>query len=186
MNYSNEHRNRLTACATWYGTLMGLFWIAKFLLVPLGMSASFLMFLFLGLSLCVPYVGFCMARSYRNRYCAGMIAFGEAWMFLFLVYIYASLLTALGYYIYFRFIDGGYMLNTLEEMVNDLLRTMPTSDGKLEMKRQMSGIIEGMRALSPITIAVQQMSQNLLLGALMALLTAPFVKRSRPVTNEPV
>ena len=115
----------MTRYATFCGTLMGLFWLAKFTLVPLGIIMPLLMFLFLALSLCVPFIAYAMARNYRNRYRAGVIGFGEAWLFLFLIFLYASLLTAMGYFIYFRFIDGGFILNSLEEMVNEFLALLP-------------------------------------------------------------
>lgn len=169
----------LTRYATFCGTLMGLFWLAKFTLVPLGIIIPPLMLLFLGLSLFVPFVAYVMARSYRNRYCAGVIGFGQAWIFLFLTFLYASLLTAMGYFIYFRFIDGGFILNSLEEMVEEFLSSLPQLQRE-QMGAQMRELINAQRSLTPITIALQQMSQNLMLGAIMALLIAPFVKRNVP------
>ena len=180
MNNNNLiERAVLTRYATFCGTLMGLFWLAKFTLIPLGLVLPPLMLLFLGLSLFVPIVAYVMARSYRNRYCAGVIGFGQAWIFLFLTFLYASLLTAMGYFIYFRFIDGGFILNSLEEMVEEFLSSLPQLQRE-QMGAQMRELINAQRSLTPITIALQQMSQNLMLGAIMALLIAPFVKRNVP------
>lgn len=180
MNNNNLiERALLTRYATFCGTLMGLFWLAKFTLIPLGIVMPPLMLLFLGLSLFVPFVAYVMARSYRNRYCAGVIGFGQAWIFLFLTFLYASLLTAMGYFIYFRFIDGGFILNSLEEMVEEFLSSLPQLQRE-QMGAQMRELINAQRSLTPITIALQQMSQNLMLGAIMALLIAPFVKRNVP------
>lgn len=167
----------MTRYATFCGTLMGLFWLAKFTLVPLGIIMPLLMFLFLALSLCVPFIAYAMARNYRNRYRAGVIGFGEAWLFLFLIFLYASLLTAMGYFIYFRFIDGGFILNSLEEMVNEFLASLPQLQ-RDQFGTQMKELINAQRSLTPITIALQQMSQNLMIGAIMALIIAPFVKSS--------
>ena len=180
MNNNNLiERAVLTRYATFCGTLMGLFWLAKFTLVPLGIIIPPLILLFLGLSLFVPFVAYVMARSYRNRYCAGVIGFGQAWIFLFLTFLYASLLTAMGYFIYFRFIDGGFIINSLEEMVEEFLSSLPQLQRE-QMGAQMRELINAQRSLTPITIALQQMSQNLMLGAIMALLIAPFVKRKAP------
>lgn len=167
----------MTRYATFCGTLMGLFWLAKFTLIPLGMVMPLLMFLFLVLSICVPFVAYAMARNFRNRYCGGVMNFGEAWLFLFLTFLYASLLTAMGYYIYFRFIDGGFILNALEETVNEFVATLPQIQRE-QMGAQMRELIHAQRSLTPITIALQQMSQNLMLGAIMALIIAPFVKKN--------
>lgn len=179
---NNDHlieRAVMTRYATFCGTLMGLFWLAKFTLVPLGIVMPPLMLLFLVLTACVPFVGYAMARNYRNRYRAGVIGFGEAWLFLFLTFLYASLLTAMGYFIYFRFIDGGFILNSLEEMVEEFLSSLPQLQRE-QMGSQMRELINAQRSLTPISIALQQMSQNLMMGAIMALLIAPFVKKSVP------
>ncbi|MGN0310616.1 MAG: DUF4199 domain-containing protein [Bacteroides sp.] len=168
----------MTRYATFCGTLMGLFWLAKFTLIPLGIVMPLLMMLFLALTVFVPFIGYAMARNYRNHYRAGVISFGEAWLFLFLTFLYASLLTAMGYYIYFRFIDGGFILNSLEEMVNEFVSSLPQLQRE-QMSTQMRELINAQRSLTPITIALQQMSQNLMMGAIMALLIAPFVKRTK-------
>lgn len=168
----------MTRYATFCGTLMGLFWLAKFTLIPLGIVMPLLMMLFLALTVCVPFIGYAMARNYRNHYRAGVISFGEAWLFLFLTFLYASLLTAMGYYIYFRFIDGGFILNSLEEMVNEFVSSLPQLQRE-QMSTQMRELINAQRSLTPITIALQQMLQNLMMGAIMALLIAPFVKRTK-------
>ena len=168
----------MTRYATFCGTLMGLFWLAKFTLIPLGIVMPLLMMLFQALPVCVPFIGYAMARNYRNHYRAGVISFGEAWLFLFLTFLYASLLTAMGYYIYFRFIDGGFILNSLEEMVNEFVSSLPQLQRE-QMSTQMRELINAQRSLTPITIALQQMSQNLMMGAIMALLIAPFVKRTK-------
>ena len=85
----------------------------------------------------------------------------------------------MGYFIYFRFIDGGFILNSLEEMVEEFLSSLPQLQRE-QMGAQMRELINAQRSLTPITIALQQMSQNLMLGAIMALLIAPFVKRNVP------
>lgn len=167
----------MTRYATFCGTLMGLFWLAKFTLIPLGFFMPMLMFIFLGLSICVPFIAYAMARNFRNRYRGGVMSFGEAWIFLFLTFLYASLLTAMGYFIYFRFIDGGFILNALEETVNEFVATLPQIQRE-QMGAQMRELIHAQRSLTPITIALQQMSQNLMLGAIMALIIAPFVKKN--------
>ncbi len=82
----------MTRYATFCGTLMGLFWLAKFTLIPLGFFMPMLMFIFLGLSICVPFIAYAMARNFRNRYRGGVMSFGEAWIFLFLTFLYASCL----------------------------------------------------------------------------------------------
>ena len=50
-----------------FGTYMGVYWILKFILFPLGLSIPFLLFLFFGLTLGVTFMGYYYARTYRKH-----------------------------------------------------------------------------------------------------------------------
>lgn len=103
-----ENRGYMQRYAMLFGTYMGGFWILKFILFPVGLSVPFLLFLFMGLTLCVPFMGYYYARMYRNQVCGGGISFLHAWVFTVFMYMFAALLAAVAHYIYFRFIDHGY------------------------------------------------------------------------------
>jgi len=113
-----ENRGYMQRYAMLFGTYMGGFWILKFILFPVGLSVPFLLFLFMGLTLCVPFMGYYYARMYRNQVCGGGISFLHAWIFTVFMYMFAALLAAVAHYIYFRFIDHGYVINTCETMVD--------------------------------------------------------------------
>ena len=112
-----ENRGYMQRYAMLFGTYMGGFWILKFILFPVGLSVPFLLFLFMGLTLCVPFMGYYYARMYRNQVCGGGISFLHAWIFTVFMYMFYALLAAVAHYIYFRFIDHGYVINTCETMV---------------------------------------------------------------------
>lgn len=97
-----------------FGTYLGGYWILKFILFPLGLTIPFLSFLFVGLTLCVPFMGYYYVRMYRNTVCGGGISFLHAWIFTVFMYMFAALLTAVAHYIYFRFIDHGFVINAYE------------------------------------------------------------------------
>lgn len=124
-----ENRGYMQRYAMLFGTYMGGFWILKFILFPVGLSVPFLLFLFMGLTLCVPFMGYYYARMYRNQVCGGGISFLHAWIFTVFMYMFAALLAAVAHYIYFRFIDHGYVINTCETMVDTLAQSnMPGMD----------------------------------------------------------
>lgn len=149
----------------------------KFILFPMGLSVSFLLFLFMGLTLCVPFMGYHYARMYRNQVCGGGIGFLHAWAFTVLMYMFAALLAAVAHYIYFRFIDHGYVINTCETMVDTLARSnMPGMDSYIATYRE---ALEAARQLSPIDITLQMISSNVFWGSILALPTALFVMRRR-------
>ena len=162
-----------------YGSIMGLFWLAKFALIPAGFAYPNLILLFLGLTLCVPFIVAYWGVNYRKREFLEDVSYGRMWSFIFLIYFYASLLAALGHYIYFRFIDGGFMLQAMEEMVRDFVATLPADQGG-EIESQMSLMIEQQRQLTPIETAMNQLSQNLLVGMVMAFIIAPLIRKKGP------
>lgn len=131
-----ENRGYMQRYAMLFGTYMGGFWILKFILFPVGLSVPFLLFLFMGLTLCVPFMGYYYARMYRNQVCGGGISFLHAWVFTVFMYMFA----AVAHYIYFRFIDHGYVINTCETMVDTLAQSnMP---GMKEIEFEILDIIE--------------------------------------------
>lgn len=172
-----ENRGYMQRYAMLFGTYMGGYWILKFILFPAGLSMPFLLLLFTGLTLCVPFMGYYYTRMYRNRVCGGSIGFLHAWAFTVLMYMFAALLTAVAHYVYFRFIDHGYVINTYETMVDTIAQSgMPGMDAYIATCRE---ALETARSVTPIDIALQMISWNVFCGSILALPTALFVMRRR-------
>lgn len=158
-----------------FGTYMGIFWVMKFILFPPGLTIPFLLFLFAGLTLGVPFMGYYYARTYRNRVCGGSISFLHAWVFTVFMYMFASLLTAAAHYVYFRFLDHGYVVNTVEAMVDTVAQSnLPGMESYIATYRE---ALDAARSVSPIEIAMQMVSSNVTWGAILALPTALFVMK---------
>ncbi|EJW99129.1 hypothetical protein, membrane, partial [gut metagenome] len=87
---TKNHSGTLQQYAMLYGTYMGLFWIAKFTLFPLGMSSPLLLLLFLALTIYVPFLGFRYTKSYRDYVLNGNISFLQAWAFNLMLYVFAA------------------------------------------------------------------------------------------------
>lgn len=156
-----ENRGYMQRYAMLFGTYMGGFWILKFILFPVGLSVPFLLFLFMGLTLCVPFMGYYYARMYRNQVCGGGISFLHAWVFTVFMYI----------------IDHGYVINTCETMVDTLAQSnMPGMDSYIATYQE---ALETARLLSPIDITLQMISSNVFWGSILAFPTALFVMRRK-------
>ena len=95
-----------------FGTYMGIYWILKFILFPLGFHIPFLSLLFVILTLSVPFIGYHYAKMYRDKICGGSIQFSHAMLFTIFMYMFASLLVAVAHYAYFQFIDHGFIINS--------------------------------------------------------------------------
>ncbi len=153
-----------------FGTLMGIFWILKFILLPLGFKIPFLQLLFIMLTCYVPFLGYKMVKKYRNDFCEGTVNFSQAYLFLMMMYFFAALLTSAGHFTYFQFIDNGFItdsyLSSLETFKNGVSGGSDASvDQLIEMFNQVA-------ALSPIQLTLQLFIQNIFYGSLLALPTA--------------
>lgn len=162
-------------CAMQLGTYIGGYWILKFILFPLGLTIPFLSLLFIVLTLGVPFIGYYYARMYRKQACENSISFVHAWIFTVSMYMFAALLVAVAHYIYFRFIDNGYIISTFESQLELLAQSgIPRIDAYIDMYNE---ALVAVRTLTPIDITIQMISFNVFCGSLLAIPTALFVMR---------
>ena len=172
----NENKISIQKYAMHFGTYMGIFWIIKFLLVPLAMTNLFFAFLFLGLTFTVPFLAYYLTKSFRAKICGGYISFIQAWVFLGFMFIFASILAALGHYIYFRYLDHGYIISSIIQALDELPKEIPDTQLAID---QMKRNIELMSTMTPIKITMQQLSKNVLNTALLSLIISLFVAKKK-------
>lgn len=182
----NATQNLMYRCAMQYGTCMGVFWIGKFILFPLGFRMPFLSLAFMVLTLAVPFLAYYYARTYRDRFSGGAIRFSQAWVFTALVYVYAALLAAVAHFVYFQFIDQGFVLNACMEMLEQQKGFSAEMDAQVALLQEALGEVD----LSPIGITMQLFSSNVMYGSILAVPVALLVMRkagkepARRVMNE--
>lgn len=165
-------------CAMRYGTSMGLLWIFKFALFPLGLMIPFLQLLFLILTLGVPVVGYIFARRFRDRHCeGGVLPFWRAFLFTVFMYMFASMLVCVAHYIYFRYLDGGFVMETYRTL---LMQVKESASAELmPFLQQYEEALDLIAGLSPLELTFQMISNNIFMGVLMAIPTALLVMRNK-------
>ena len=159
-----------------YGTVMGIFWTLKFVLFPMGMQSPLLLMAFFLLTLIVPVAGFFLVRQYRDRECGGVLSFSRAFLFTSFMYLFAALFATIAHYVYFRYIDGGLIVNTYQDMLTQM-EAIATADMKASLD-QFQQALDIIAALSPLEISIQLITQNVFYCTLIALPTALLVKRN--------
>ena len=102
-----------------YGTFMGLYWIFKFSFIPMGFHVPFLHLLFVGMTLFVPVLAYMYGKAYRQKYHGGTLSFPEGFLFTFLLYMAAIMLSFLAHYLYFRFLDGGFLTDAYQQQLSE-------------------------------------------------------------------
>ena len=92
-----------------------------------------------------------------------------------LVYFYAALLMAAAQFIYFQFIDQGFMLSQYEEITNtDEFKTLLNAYGVKQEEMRLA--IDNIASLRPIDIALQFLTTNIILGFMVSLPIATMLK----------
>ena len=178
-----ENRGNLQQYAMLFGTYLGIFWILKFILFPLGLTVPFLLFLFWGLTIGVPFMAYYYVRMYRTHACGGFINFFHGWIFSVFMYMFAALLTAVAHYIYFEYIDQGFVFNTINNVLDEGLRQNLYPDkSTLTMYKE---YIEELRSMPSIELCMQIMSMNVFYGSLAAIPIALFVMKRPPSSSTP-
>ena len=168
-----------------FGTYMGIYWILKFILFPLGFHIPFLSLLFVILTLSVPFIGYHYAKMYRDKICGGSIQFSHAMLFTIFMYMFASLLVAVAHYIYFQFIDHGFIFNALADFWNQAIEQSPALQENKELMKDMFDA-DKINSLSAIDITMQMLSSDVFFGSILAIPTGLMVmKKAKPGNNEP-
>lgn len=158
-------RNAMQQMSMLYGTYMGIFWIAKFVLFPMALVAPLCGFLFMVFTCAVPVIAYFMTRHFRDRYCAGELSFFSGLVFCFQIFLYASVLTAMAHFIYFKFIDHHFIYDNMTALI-DVYKNEAALKSQVENIKHALNVFN---ALSPIELAMQLLSQNVFYGIILSM-----------------
>ena len=101
---------QLKAFARQDGALLSLLWIGALVCYIQGLTNPLLGMAALVLIVISPFYAANRLRHFRDYAREGVISFGRGYAYTVLTFFYAGLLLALALYVYFAFIDKGYLL----------------------------------------------------------------------------
>lgn len=117
-------------------------------------------------------------RLFRNNVLDGRISFRRAFGYSLLTFAYASLLMAAAQYIYFQFIDHGFLISRYTEMVStEEFKSMMGIYGIRQ--EDMNAAMETLSSLRPIDIALQFLTTDIILGVIVSLPIAAIIKSNK-------
>ena len=146
---------------------------------------TFFQLLYVILTLAVPIIGYYYVKIYRDKVCGGAIQFSHAVLFTIFMYMFASLLVAVAHYIYFQFIDHGFIFNALADFWNQAIEQSPALQENKELMKDMFDA-DKINSLSAIDITMQMLSSDVFFGSILAIPTGLMVmKKAKPGNNEP-
>ena len=165
--------------------MLSVLWIGSFACYILGIANPLLGTLALLLILVSPIFAANRLRHFRDGAREGVISFRRGYAYTALVtalvFFYAAVLLAAAIYIYFAFIDNGYLLSTVNQF-------LMTKEGKqlielYGMADQMQENLKALAEMRPIDYAVNMLSVNITIGLLLALPIAAVMQRKLKVKN---
>ncbi len=168
---------QLKAFARQDGALLSLLWIVGFACYIKGLTNPLLGMIALVLLLSTPFMVAARLRHFRDYARDGIISFRRGYAFTSLTFFYGGILLALAAYIYFEFIDHGYLLGMLTQ-------TMHSEQGRAVMEQYgMTGEIDNslkqLMSMRPIDYAVNMLTMTLSVGFLLGLPIAALMKRNQ-------
>lgn len=153
-----------------YGFSLGIFWIVKYIFYMFSMRFSYLVVIYWGMSLVVPYLAYLLTKRYREDL-GGVISFSQAWRFGVLIYLFAAMLVSVMHYVFYRFVAPPDFLSSAVGQTIASLKQMQV-DSKVIFS------IESMN-FSPIHMALQGILNNIFYGIILSLPVAALVCRRK-------
>lgn len=115
--------------------------------------------------------------NFRNNVLDGVISFRRAYVYSMLTYFYAALLMAAAQFAYFHFIDDGYLVSQYTEIMQTSEFKQMIAAGGLKAE-DMKMAMDNLSRLRPIDIALQFLTLNIVMGAVISLPIAKIMKKS--------
>ncbi len=170
-----EEYVQLKAFARQDGALLSILWIGALICYIQGLTNPLMGMVAMIIIVVSPFYAANRLRHFRDYAREGIISFRRGYAYTVLTFFYASLLLAAALYIYFAFIDNGYLLGKFTEMLS-------TEENRqvLKMYGMTDQINEGLKNLAsmrPIDYALNMLTINIMTGFFLGLPIAALMRR---------
>ena len=173
---------QLKAFARQDGALLALLWMATFFLYIIGVENQMLGLAALLLMVYTPiFVGERLGK-FRDYGREGLISFRRAYAYTVFVFFYGGVLFAIAQYLYFAFIDNGYLMTQFSKMVNsNEAQKMLQQYGMTEM---MNESLNEMANIRPIDYALNMLTVYISLGFILGVPISLIMQRNTLKVNK--
>lgn len=181
------------AYAMQLGAYFGIYWCIGFLCLTASFGNPILHFIYTIILISTPFVGIALARYFEKQVRQdGIVTFGRAWLFCFLLYFYAGVILCIVTYIYFKFFDHGAFFDNYIAFLNlpENKKILDAPEFKHQIEQILtatgySSIEEVFRSITPVIFASNILDINTFLAVIMAIPTAIFSKTNKKfLTNK--
>lgn len=177
-----EEYIQLKAFARQDGAMLSLLWIGSFACYIKGLSSPTLAFAALLLMTLSPFFAASRLRHFRDYAREGFITFKRGYAYTVMSFFYAGLLMAAAIYVYFEFMDHGYLLSVYSTLMEsaDMKRMLEASG----MKEQMMQGLQDLYEMRPIDYAVNMLTAIITAGFVLGLPIAALLQKRVKVPAE--
>ena len=175
---SAETYIRMRAFARVDGAKLGLFWIVSFALFIGSFKFPICSMLWILTMVMTPFVVAILTKLYSDKTPERHISYRHAYAHSMLTVFYASLIMAISQWAYFQYLDHGQLIDRYTSILTDP-QFSKSLEGMGYSKATLKQLVEQLRQLRPIDIALQLLWSNIVAGLLMSLTTAPYVSSRR-------
>jgi hypothetical protein len=170
-----EEYIQLKAFARQDGALLSLLWIGSFACYIQGLSSPALAFAALLLVTLSPFFAASRLRHFRDYAREGFITFKRGYAYTVMSFFYAGLLMAAAVYVYFEFMDNGYLLGVYSSVMDseEGKRVLEMSGMKEEMKQGLQDLYN----MRPIDFSVNILTAIIFTGFVLGLPIAALLQR---------
>ena len=167
---------QLKAYARQDGFFLALLWTASFACYILGVTNHIMEMLALGLAITTPFFVAGRLRKFRDEGREGLISFGRSYAYTIFVFFYGAVLLAVVQFLYFAYMDNGYLLSNFSKMLStEEGRALVTQYGMTQMVEE--GLAE-MASIRPIDYALNILTMNIMIGFVLGIPIGLVMQRS--------
>ena len=156
---------QLKAYARQDGFFLALLWIACFAGYIIGLTSQFMALASMLMVITTPFFVANRLKKFRDEGREGVISFGRGYAYTIFVFFYGAVLLAVAQYLYFAYMDNGYLVNSFAKMMtSEEGRTMLEQYG---MTKVVDDSLAEMAATRPIDYALNILTINISLGFIL-------------------
>ena len=168
---------QLKAFARQDGALLAVLWISASLFYLMGLSNSMLGLAGIMLLLYTPFFVGGRLRNFRDYGREGIISFRRGYAYTVMVFFYGGVLLAVAHYLYFAFMDKGFVLSQLSKVIS-------TDEGQqilqqYGMTQAIDQSLQEMATIRPIDYALNMLTVNITLGFILGIPISLLMQRSK-------
>lgn len=173
---------QLKAFARQDGAFLALLWIVTFLLYIIGVSNQLLGLAAIMLMCYTPFFVGERLTKFRDYGRGGTISFRRGYAYTVLVFFYGGILFAIAQYLYFAFMDNGFLLGQFSKLImSDEGQQLLEQYGMKEMANES---LHEMSNTRPIDSALNMLTINISLGFILGLPISLIKQRSKKVNSD--